>query len=73
MDVSSRLAHISEAIDRIYDRIPASRQEFDDDELIQVWTIYHLQIIGEAVRSLPEDWKAEHSEMPCTGSPIKLG
>lgn len=40
------------------------RAAFDGSELIQVWMIYHLQIIGEAARSLSPELKAAHPEVP---------
>jgi uncharacterized protein with HEPN domain len=43
------------AIDRYRDRGKAT---FEEDELLQVWFLRHLQIIGEAARALPEDVRA---------------
>jgi uncharacterized protein with HEPN domain len=39
------------AIDRYRDR---DRASFDSDELLQVWFLRHLQILGEAAAGLPE-------------------
>ena len=47
-----RLEDILEAIQRIEARIRGGRAEFDNDETLQVWVVYHLQVIGEAARSL---------------------
>jgi uncharacterized protein with HEPN domain len=44
--------------------VPARREAFEADELIQVWVLYHLQVIGEAVRALSEEFKADHPELP---------
>jgi uncharacterized protein with HEPN domain len=37
---------------------------FERDELLQVWFLRHLQIIGEAARTLPEDVRALAPELP---------
>ena len=37
---------------------------FEQDELLQTWFLRHLQIIGEAVRSLPEEARALAPEIP---------
>jgi uncharacterized protein with HEPN domain len=54
-DPKERLRDILEAIaaiDRYRDR---DRSAFEQDELLQVWFLRHLQIIGEAARRLPEE------------------
>ena len=43
-----RLQDILDAIAAIEKYTDLGRQLFDNEELIQVWIIYHLQIIGEA-------------------------
>lgn len=37
---------------------------FERDELLQVWFLRHLQIIGEAARALPEDVRVLAPEIP---------
>lgn len=49
------------AIERYRDR---DKQSFQRDELLQTWFLRHLQIIGEAVRALPEDVRATAPEIP---------
>jgi uncharacterized protein with HEPN domain len=44
---------ILEAIERIERHAGKGRAAFDNDELIQVWMVRHLQIIGEAASRLP--------------------
>jgi uncharacterized protein with HEPN domain len=54
-DPKERLRDILEAIaaiDRYRDR---DRSAFEQDELLQVWFLRHLQIIGEAARRLPNE------------------
>jgi DNA-binding LacI/PurR family transcriptional regulator len=45
-----RVQDILEAIDRVGRYTANGREAFDDDELIQVWVVRHLQVIGEASR-----------------------
>ncbi|MFA4936430.1 MAG: DUF86 domain-containing protein, partial [Candidatus Methanoperedens sp.] len=37
---------------------------FMRDELIQNWMVHHLQIIGEAVRSLPDSFREKYPDIP---------
>jgi uncharacterized protein with HEPN domain len=60
----ARLADILDAIAAIRRHAASGRDAFDRDELIQVWIVHHLQIIGEAaarldaelVKSSPAPW-----------------
>jgi len=49
---AERLQDILEAIAAIERYACQGRQLFDEQELIQVWVVYHLQIIGEAANAL---------------------
>ena len=63
-DPKERLRDILEAIaaiDRYRDR---DRSAFEQDELLQVWFLRHLQIIGEAVRRLPEEIRNLAPDIP---------
>ena len=51
-DDRERLYDILEAIERIEKYSARGRSVFDEDELIQIWVLHHLQLIGEAVRAL---------------------
>ena len=55
-DVSERLGDIQEAIARIMKYTNQGRAKFDQDELIQTWVVHHLEIIGEATRSIPKNF-----------------
>jgi hypothetical protein len=44
-----RLLDILEAIEKIETRTSRGREAFDSDEMLQVWVIHYLQIIGEAL------------------------
>lgn len=63
-DDMERLRDILEAIDRIQSRCPDDRADFDAGELIQVWVVHHLRIIGEAARGLSEDIRNQNSDVP---------
>ena len=39
-------------------------EAFEQDELIQTWVLYHLQVIGEAARALSPEFTAQHAEIP---------
>jgi uncharacterized protein with HEPN domain len=47
-----RLFDIIEAIERIEQYASQGFVAFNNQELIQVWVVHHLQIIGEAAGSL---------------------
>ncbi len=51
---AQRLQDIQGAIANIEQYAIQGRQAFDEDELVQVWMIYHLMVIGEAIRNLPQ-------------------
>jgi uncharacterized protein with HEPN domain len=59
---AERLQNILEAIERIQSR--AQIEQLQEDELLQVWVLYHLQIVGEAVRSLSAELTQQHPEVP---------
>ncbi len=49
------------AIERYQDRDKAA---FERDEMLQVWFLRHLQIIGEAARALPDEVRALAPDIP---------
>jgi uncharacterized protein with HEPN domain len=62
-DDRERLLDIIEAIERIEKYTARGRSAFDEDELIQTWVLYHLQIIGEAVRALSVETTSRADEI----------
>ena len=58
------LLDIKEAIERINKYAIQGREEFEKNELIQNWIIHHLQIIGEAVNQLSEDYLKRYYNIP---------
>ena len=59
-----RLLDIREAIERVYRHTAAGRAAFAADELVQTWVVHHLEIIGEAVRALSDEFRTRYPEVP---------
>ena len=65
-DDVGRLQDILDSIQRIQERIGGGRQQFESDEMLQVWVVHHLQIIGEAARSISPVLRDAHPGIPWT-------
>ncbi|NET62793.1 MAG: DUF86 domain-containing protein [Symploca sp. SIO2E6] len=63
-DDGERLQDILEAIAQVEKYSVRGRQVFDQDELVQVWIVHHLQIIGEAANSLSSELITRYSRIP---------
>ncbi|MEW6356841.1 MAG: DUF86 domain-containing protein [Planctomycetota bacterium] len=63
-DPKERLQDIMDAIARIERHAARGREAFERDELIQVWIVHHLQVIGEAAARLGQDFHDAHPELP---------
>lgn len=63
-DDRERVRDVLESIDRILAKTQQGREAFNADELLQVWVVHHLQIIGEAVRSLSDEFRRDHPQVP---------
>lgn len=59
-----RLQDILDAIAAIGRYTQQGRAAFDQQELLQVWVAYHLQMIGEAANALSADLQARSSDVP---------
>jgi uncharacterized protein with HEPN domain len=59
-----RVLDALEAIDRIERYTRLGEADFRQDELVQSWVIRHLQILGEAIRGLSPELRAQHEELP---------
>jgi uncharacterized protein with HEPN domain len=57
-----RLADILEAIGQIEKYSSRGRAAFDESELIEMWILHHLEIMGEACRGLSEDFRNAHPD-----------
>jgi uncharacterized protein with HEPN domain len=61
---ADRLSDILDAIAKIEERITESIDAFQGDEMLQVWVIHHLQVIGQAARGVSQSLKDLHPEVP---------
>jgi uncharacterized protein with HEPN domain len=68
---ADRLADILHAIDRIESRTVQGRAVFDSDEMIQVWVIHHLEIVGEATAGLSRALRESYPDVRW-GGPIGM-
>ncbi|MCP4659188.1 MAG: DUF86 domain-containing protein [bacterium] len=59
-----RLLDIVEAIERIQKYAQQGREAFDSNELVQIWMVHHLQVIGEAVQRLSPELRDRHQQIP---------
>lgn len=58
-----RIDDIIKAIEEIESQSHHSEAEFFENRMLQVWMIYHLQIIGEAAGRLSEKAKSQYPEI----------
>lgn len=63
-DTRERLRDILDAITLIEREASRGRDEFDRSEMLQVWIVHHLMIVGEAVRSIDPAFRLRHPEVP---------
>jgi len=61
-DDPERLRDILKAIDQILTKTAGGKSVFDNDEMLQVWVIHHLQIIGEAARALSAEFRQQQPD-----------
>ena len=59
-----RLGDVLEAIDQIREQLPTTEEELGGSRLLQVWVVYHLQVIGEAANNLSPGLVVAHPEVP---------
>ena len=69
-DDLGRLGDIQEAIEKIQQRTSEGLRAFEAEELLQVWVVHHLQIIGEAASKLSAELKEAHVDAK-TGAVVK--
>ena len=58
------LLDMLDAIDKIEKYSAKGKQAFYEEELIQVWIIYYIQVIGEAANQLSTSVRQSHNEIP---------
>jgi uncharacterized protein with HEPN domain len=59
-----RLGDMLEAIDAIERHLDGGREAFDRDELLRVWFLRHLEIIGEAASRLSDGLRDNCRSVP---------
>jgi uncharacterized protein with HEPN domain len=59
-----RLLDILGGINNIEKYLKNNQERFFEDELIQVWVVHHLQIIGEAANNLSDDLINQYDYIP---------
>ena len=57
---ADRLCDILTATAKIKERVADSIDAFQGDEMLQVWAIHHLQVIGEAARGVSQSLRDRH-------------
>ena len=60
----ARLLDIDEAVRRIKEKFPSLKEEFIQSDLLQVWVLYHIQVIGEAANGISPEFQEQHLEIP---------
>jgi len=60
---AERLKDINEAIAKIDKYASRGKRTFLDDELIQTWVLFHLQMIGEAARAMSEETRGRYPQV----------
>lgn len=55
-----RIKDMHESVANIERYAARGKDAFFEDELIQTWMLYHLQILGEAARAMSQDLKDQY-------------
>ncbi len=63
-DSKERLKDILEAIAKIERYAAQGREVFEQDELVQVWILHHIQLIGEAASQLGRAFHEAYPQLP---------
>lgn len=63
-DDAGRLQDILDAIRNIQKYAQRGRRVFETEELIQIWMVHNIQIIGEAACRLSREFTSRHSSIP---------
>lgn len=63
-DDRERLLDITEAIENINKYAARGKDAFRNEELVQTWTLHHLQILGEAAARVSDQFQDNHPDIP---------
>ena len=58
------LLDILDALVNIEKYASKGKKEFYEEELVQVWIIYYIQVAGEAANQLSDTMKKSHPQIP---------
>jgi uncharacterized protein with HEPN domain len=61
-DDRARLEDMLQAIEKILAKTTTGKDAFEADEMLQVWALHHLQIVGEAARCLSTEFKQQYPD-----------
>jgi uncharacterized protein with HEPN domain len=59
-----RVKDILFALQRIRERCPLELSAFEADEMVQVWVIHHLQMMGEAAARVTPETRETATDVP---------
>ncbi|MDP2797634.1 MAG: DUF86 domain-containing protein [Methanoregula sp.] len=45
-------------------KLPSHKEEFIQSDLLQVWILYHIQVIGEAANGISPEFQKQHQKIP---------
>lgn len=62
-DQRLRLRDLLDAADKILERTTEGREGLYADEMLQVWVVHHLEVIGEAAARVDTSIKQAHPEV----------
>jgi uncharacterized protein with HEPN domain len=63
-DPKERLRDMLEATAAIERHAGVEKADLERDEMLRVWFLHHLQILGEAARALPEEVRSLAPDVP---------
>lgn len=63
-DVRVYVAHILESVDRILGYTQEGRDSFLSENLIQDAVLRNFEVIGEAAKRIPSEFRQQHNEIP---------
>jgi uncharacterized protein with HEPN domain len=59
-----RFQDMEESLQKIEKYTAAGKPAFEHDELVQVWVIHHLQILGESARGVSKESQEKYPQIP---------
>jgi uncharacterized protein with HEPN domain len=58
------LAHMIESAERVFRYTSGGRQAFFESDLIQDGVIRNFEVMGEAAKEMPEEYRLAHADIP---------